>query len=180
MMIDPAIGYLITLGLASLFAVAAAHKLKTRAEFARILEAYRLFPPRAAGPLSYLLPLLELATVLGLLVPSSRREAGYASAMLLLVYAVAIAVNLARGRRDLDCGCGLARDRRPIAGWMVVRNAALAAVALAAAWPWAGRALAPLDVVTIVGGAAAAALLYASIDVLLGRVMPKAALVRAR
>jgi hypothetical protein len=37
--IDPAIGYLITLGLAWLFGLAAVHKLKTRPDFARILEA---------------------------------------------------------------------------------------------------------------------------------------------
>lgn len=179
-MIDPAIGLLIALGLASLWGAAGFHKLKTRAEFARILETYALLPARATTPLSYVLPLAELATAPGLLLPWSRRAAGYATAMLLLVYACAIAVNLARGRRDLDCGCGLARGRRPIAGWMVVRNAVIAGVALTVCCPWSARALGPLDALTIVAGAAACALLYAAIDVLMGRVAPRAALVRVR
>jgi hypothetical protein len=63
---------------------------------------------------------------------------------------------------------------------MLVRNAAMACAAAAVALPWISRTLALLDIVTIVAGASAAALLYASIDALLGRVVPAAALARAR
>ena len=125
-------------------------------------------------------PWAELLIALGMLMPVSRPAACMAAAALLLTYGGAIAVNLARGRRDLDCGCSLANGRRPIAGWMLVRNAMMACVAVVASLPWNPRSLALLDMMTILGGAAAAALLYASIDALLGRVVPAAALARAR
>jgi hypothetical protein len=99
---------------------------------------------------------------------------------LLLGYGCAIGINLARGRRDLDCGCSLAAGRRPIAAWMLLRNGVLAAAAIAAAFPSMGRPLTWIDMMTIVAGASATALLYASIDALLGRVAPAAAMARAR
>ncbi|MEZ4217383.1 MAG: MauE/DoxX family redox-associated membrane protein [Myxococcota bacterium] len=81
---------------------------------------------------------------------------------LLGAYSAAIAANLARGRRDVDCGCLGPGRRQPIAPWMLARNAALA---LAAAWPWlapssAPRALGALDAATVAFALAALALLW--------------------
>jgi hypothetical protein len=179
-MMDPALGYLLVLGLAALLGSAAVHKFASRGEFQGVLEAYRLLPKKALTAAARLVPAAESSAALGLLVPATRRYACLAAAGLFLLYACAIAVNLARGRRDLDCGCSLAGGRRPIAPWMLARNAALTVAALAAALPWLSRPLGVLDLVTISAGAAAAALLYASIDALLGRVAPAAALARAR
>ena len=55
---------------------------------------------------------------------------------LLLTYAIAIAINLARGRRDLDCGCAGPNERRPIAAWMVWRNVGIAILLAAVLLPW--------------------------------------------
>jgi hypothetical protein len=63
---------------------------------------------------------------------------------------------------------------------MLMRNATMACAAVTVALPWVPRTLALLDIMTIVAGASAAALLYASIDALLGRVVPAAAIARAR
>jgi hypothetical protein len=87
----------------------------------------------------------------------------------LLAYAVAIAVNLSRGRRDLACGCGGPDDRRPIAPWMVGRNVLLACLLAAVMLPWSERPLTLTDLVTIGCGTAAAALVYLSLDRLLAR-----------
>lgn len=179
-MIDPALGYLVILGLAALFGWSARQKFRARGEFLEILTAYRVLGERWLPAAAYGLPSAELLIALGLLIPVSRPAACVAAAGLLLMYACAIAVNLVRGRRDLDCGCSLANGRRPIAGWMLVRNAMMACVAVVVALPWNPRTLALLDIMTIFGGAAAAALLYASIDALLGRVVPAAAIARAR
>jgi Methylamine utilisation protein MauE len=179
-MIDPAVGHIVTLDLAALLAWAAFHKLRAAREFFEVLTAYRLLPRRAASAALHLLPALELLTALGLIVPWSRRSACVAAAGLLLMYGCAIGINLARGRRDLDCGCSLASGRRPIAAWMLMRNGAMAWAALAVALPWSVRPLAWVDMMTIVAGASAAALLCASIDALLGRVAPAAATARAR
>lgn len=179
-MIDPAIAYILILSLAALLAQAALHKLTARGEFTRVLAAYGLLPQLAVPAVSALLPWAELLTALGLLFPGSRRYACGAAAALLLTYGCAMAVNLARGRRDLDCGCSLAGGRRPIAAWMLVRNAILACGAATAALPCTSRGLGVLDAVTIVAGALAAGFLYASTDALLGRVLPAAAAARAR
>ncbi len=167
-MIDPAVGALLAGAFALLFASAALHKLLDPGRFAAAFRAYEAVPP-ALAPLSWLLPLLELAIAVALLAAGSRNGAAAAGAALLLAYAAAIAVNLGRGRRDLDCGCGGPRERRPIGAWMVWRNLALAAMLAALLLPWSPRALAAADALTIGAGTAVAALLYMSLDALLGR-----------
>jgi len=170
-MLDPAIGALLTGGCALLFASAALHKLRDLPRFATVLRAYRLLPA-GAGRLAPLVPLAELSVALGLLPPVTRFGAALAGAVLLLLYGVAIAVNLGRGRRDLACGCGGPDDARPIAPWMVARNLVLALLLGVTLLPWQTRALLPPDTLTIGGGLAVATLLYVCLDRLLGRVMP--------
>jgi hypothetical protein len=179
-MTDPVVANIIALGTAVLLGWAGLHKLRDRREFFEVLTAYRLLPGSVIPAAAHVLPALELLTAFGLLVPTSRRVACGAAAALLLGYGCAIGINLARGRRDLDCGCSLAAGRRPIAAWMLLRNGVLAAAAIAAAFPSMGRPLTWIDMMTIVAGASATALLYASIDALLGRVAPAAAMARAR
>jgi uncharacterized membrane protein YphA (DoxX/SURF4 family) len=170
-MLDPAIGFLLTSCCALLLASAALHKLRALPRFAALLRAYRVLPG-AMTPPAVLVPLLELTLTVALLVPLTRRAAAGAGAALLVVYAGAIALNLARGRRDLACGCGGPGDARPIAPWMVGRNLLLAALLGATLLPWQPRALLATDLLTIGGGVAVATLLYVSLEQLLGRVTP--------
>ena len=107
-----------------------------------------------------------------------RAWAALAASGLLLVYAAGMALNLARHRRDLDCGCAAAGRRRPIAAWMVWRNLLLALASTAAALPWIRRPLVGEDLLTVAAGAAAVVALYAAVDRLLGEVAPRAALLR--
>ena len=112
--------------------------------------------------------LLACVVVAIALVASARRAPGpVAAAAVLVVYGAAIAVNLARGRRHIDCGCAGPAVRRPISGWLVARNAALAAAALAAVAPVRPRPLVWVDVLTVMGATATLAALYASVDRLL-------------
>lgn len=173
-MIDPAIGTLLAGAFALLFASAALHKLRDPARFAQVLHAYRVLP--AGARISGLVPLLELTTALALLLPATRAAAAALGAGLLVLYALAIAVNLRRGRHDLACGCGGPNEHRPIGLWMVWRNLLLAAVVGAAGLPWRVRPLQWLDLLTVGAGLAVATLLYMSADRLLGRVAPRAAL----
>ena len=174
MMIDPAVGALLAGAYALLFASAALYKLLDLERFAGVVRAYAVVPP-ALARMSYLLPLLELTVAAGLLAAGSRRGAAAAGAGLLASYAAALAINLARGRRDLTCGCGGPNDRRPIATWMVWRNLALGA-GLAAMLMRAGpRPMQVADALTIGGGTAVLALIYMSVDALLARVVPRAA-----
>jgi uncharacterized membrane protein len=173
-MMDPAIGALLAGLFALLFTVAAVHKLRGPAHFAQVFAAYRLLP-QGLGGVALVVPVLEALVAIGLLLPATRALAAGAGACLLGVYALAIAVNLRRGRRELSCGCGGPHERRPIAAWMVARNLLLAAVLPVLMLAWAPRPLAAVDVLTVAGGIAIGALVYASLDRLLARVAPRGA-----
>jgi methylamine utilization protein MauE len=175
-MIDPAIGALLAGAFSLLFASAAFHKLRHPLRFAAAFRAYELLPA-GATPLAWLLPLLELTIAAGFLVRGSRDGACAAGAALLVCYAAGIALNLQRGRSDLQCGCG-GPGERVIASWMVWRNLLLALLLGALLLPWTVRPLTAADALTIGAGTAVAALLYMSLERLLDRVMPRAARLR--
>ncbi len=155
------------LALAVLLAMAAAHKLRAPARFAGQLAGYALLPAALVPAAARLLALVEALLALALLWPSTRAPAALATAALLVLYAGAMALNLARGRRDIDCGCAGPGLERPLGGALLVRNALLAALALLAAAEPLARALGGFDLFVIVAAAAAALFLYAAADGLL-------------
>jgi uncharacterized membrane protein YphA (DoxX/SURF4 family) len=163
---DRVVPLLLAGAVALLFASAAWHKLREPAGFRAILEGYRLLPAAALPAVGVAVPLIELLVAAALLVDGTRRIAALAGAALLLGYALAIGINLRRGRRDVSCGCG--RDGgQPIAGWMLVRNGVLALVALLAALPTQPRPLQWVDALTLAAGVAAMALVYLCVEQLL-------------
>jgi Methylamine utilisation protein MauE len=162
---DPVIDLTLRAALGLLFAVAAAHKLRDPRRFAATLAEYRVLPAGLAGAASALLVALELAVVAALVVD---RRLGLAGAAALLgLYAGAMATNLARGRRHIDCGCAGPAARRPISGWLVVRNVMLACVALAGLAPIGPRTLLWIDGFTVVAATAAVAACWTAADRLL-------------
>ena len=173
-MLDPAFGYLILLGIALLFALAGSHKLRSLAAFSEVFTAYGVLPGGWARRTAWLIPCVELAAAAALLWEPSRRCALIAAIVLLVAYASVMAFTLARGRRELDCGCGAPGRRRSIATWMVWRNGALALLAGIAALPWSPRTLDAADLLTVVGGLAAIIMLYMAVDRLKGEVVPTA------
>ena len=164
---DPAVDLLLRGALAALFASAALHKLRDGAAFRAVVHAYRLVPDAvvAAAPA---IAAGELAVAAALLLPSTRIAGAVGVVALLALYSVAIAVNLARGRRSIDCGCGPLGARQPISEWLLVRNGALVTVALLAMRAPAERALLWVDWLTIAGGVAAAACAWAAAHTLAG------------
>ncbi|MCK6371652.1 MAG: methylamine utilization protein MauE [Gammaproteobacteria bacterium] len=115
--------------LAAYLAAGGIAKLTDRRRFDGIVLDYRLLPPRPALRVAAALPWIELILAAGLL--AGLRPAALGAALLLVLYGAAMAVNLARGRRLMDCGCGAKPQR--LSGWLLLRNAALAAGALFAA-----------------------------------------------
>jgi hypothetical protein len=168
MVLDPAVGILTTASVALLFASAGAHKLRDLGRFDEIFSAYGLMPAITRLRISWVVPLLEIAVAAGLAVKISRPYAGALGIIMLSGYAAAIAVNLRRGHRDLACGCGGPDERRPIAAWMVWRNACIALAAAAVFAPWADRHLSLTDGFTIAFGLPTIALVYLCADQLLG------------
>jgi hypothetical protein len=177
-MIDPVPALLIVLSIAVLLAVSASHKLKDLPLFSTTVVAYRVIPERAARRLAWSVPGIELGLAAALLWPPSRAWGLLGAMGLFAAYAAAMARNLARNRRDLDCGCAGPGHRRPIAAWMVWRNLALATASGFAALPWMARPFSGADLLTIAAGFAAVSTLYASVDRLLGDVAPRALALR--
>ena len=144
------------------FLVAAAHKQRAPTVFRSQLAAYQLVPERATGALAAAVVAGELATGLGLLDSPLRLMAAVAALVWLSAYSFAIALNLVRGRRDIDCGCSGPAFRQPLTPWLLARNALLIGIAAAGLAPVQGRALLWGDSVTVVGGVAVLAALYAA------------------
>ena len=165
--IDPAVAYLLIASTALLFLVAAVHKLRDLQRFREVFAAYRLLPLAGGRRLAPAVPALELAVAVGLLFENLRMMALWTGVAPLLAYATGIEVNLLRGRRDLDCGCGGPDQRRPIAAWMVWRNIGIAIFLAAASLPWSDRHLVLTDGVTVGFGTACCALVYLCLDRLL-------------
>ena len=90
--------------LGALFMVAALAKFRRMSEFAGAVQAYRLLPPQLGPVVARVIPLLEFAIGIGLLLGLSIRVAAWGASGLLAILALAMAVNLLRGRR-IDCGC---------------------------------------------------------------------------
>ena len=168
MNLDPAIGLLLVAVVALLFGSAAIHKLRDLRRFEEIFAAYGVASAISRWRLAWLVPVLELGTALGLLSDVTRPYAAALGALLLVSYALAIGINLRRGRRDLACGCGGPDERRPIAPWMVWRNVLIALVALSALAPWSARPLGLTDAVTVVFGLLTLAIIYLCVDQLMG------------
>jgi hypothetical protein len=96
----------------------------------------------------------ELAVATALVLPASRTSGALGAVALLAVYSIAIGVNLGRGRRTIDCGCGALGARQPISEWLVVRNAALAGAALLTLRTPGPRTLVWIDWLSVAGGVA--------------------------
>jgi len=156
--IDPVLIATLRAGLALLLAAAALHKLRDRASFAVVLAEYRVLPGALLHSGVWLVPACEAAIAVALLAPGPLGPA--AAAALLALYGGAISANLARGRRQLDCGCLGPSLRQPISGALVARNALLATGALACLLPAAPRALVWLDAATVAAATACLALFW--------------------
>ena len=141
MLIDPAISTAFGFSLSALFAASAAHKATGFAEFAGVLRNYRIAPDAMVTPLAFLAIVIEAALALGLLAPSVRAIAAIGSAGLLSAYGLAMAVNIARGRVDIDCGCSFGASSDRLAWSLVIRNGVLALIAILVASPTAARSL---------------------------------------
>lgn len=119
-------------GVGLVFLQAALAKLRHRELLAGVIANYRLLSPALTGPAALLLPPAELAVSLGLLLGGAWRPAQFVATLgaiaLLLVFAAAMGINIARGRSHIDCGCGRSQLRQPLSWLLVWRNLALAAL----------------------------------------------------
>lgn len=88
-----------------LFVTAALSKLRNLDEFHGVVRNFRLMPDALARPVAYLLPPAELATAIAIAVPATSQVATALAGALLVVFGAAMAINVLRGRSQIDCGC---------------------------------------------------------------------------
>ncbi|SEE48654.1 MULTISPECIES: MauE/DoxX family redox-associated membrane protein [Pseudomonas] len=167
MHIDPIFIIASALAIAVLLASAATHKLRAPARFARQLADYQLLPDALVRPGARVIPAIELAIAFALLVPACRSWAALSAASLIALYAAAIAINLWRGRRDIDCGCAGPDQAQPLRPVLLLRNSALVGLALLASVLPVARDLGFFDGFVTVAASAVALLIYAAADGLL-------------
>ncbi|HEY2105855.1 MAG TPA: MauE/DoxX family redox-associated membrane protein [Candidatus Binataceae bacterium] len=164
---DPALTWTLAVAVSTLCAASAAMKFADVGQFAAAVENYRILPAMLVGPAAWGIPALEVLAAIGLLFPPARADACLLAAALLAVFTVAIAINLARGRRQIDCGCFGPALRQTLSGWLIARNAILLVAVVAVAAPAQVRPLGLVDFATIGIGAATLMVLYVSMNYLL-------------
>lgn len=126
--VDPSILVASRILVLLIFAAAVVGKLRHSEEFIGVVANYRIVPPVAVAWTAWLVVGLEIAVVV-CLATGFEVVAGAALAMILLCgFAVAMAINLARGRIDIDCGCFQGAWRQRLSVALIVRNVLLALV----------------------------------------------------
>jgi hypothetical protein len=148
--------------LAVLWLAGAVHKVMSFKEFCATVREYRVLPKSLAAPSAAIAVGLEIGLGSALLTSVGRSLALGGSAGLLMLYAAAIGINLSRGRRHIDCGCMGPGYRQPLSEWLVARNLAVAAAALAGVLPVEARALVWVDAISIGAAVCVLAAFYAT------------------
>ena len=173
---DPVFTIIVSICMSLMFGFAAVHKLKAVSVFKATMDEYQLVPLMLSAVVAVLLIVAELAAAILVLVPAVRTTGFMIMAVLLLIYAAGIGINLLRGRRDIDCGCSGPSSRHELSGWLVLRNLVLLGLALLAANPPAQRPMNWLDAVVVLFSVMVASGLYMGMNQLLAQAPRLAAL----
>jgi hypothetical protein len=128
--IDAAIVIAIRTFIGLIFAHAVISKISNIGVFIEVLANYRLVPNIAVPMVAWLVLALEGGIVLMIAFDGTVQVAGAIAWALLVIFTIAIAVNLARGRRDIDCGCFPGGAKNHLSVSLVVRNLLLSAMCL--------------------------------------------------
>jgi len=110
------------------FLLAAVQKAQHWRIFSGVLANYRLLPQALVAPIAILLPPTEMLVGTLPLSAQLRPFRAVAAIALLGLFALAMAINIRRGRVQIDCGCGHSLLKQALNWLLVWRNAALAAL----------------------------------------------------
>lgn len=128
--------------------VAGIPKIGDLERMTRAVRGYRILPDALTPVVATVLPWVEIVLGAALVLGVAPALAGAAAAVVFATFFVALTVNLARGRRELECGCfafGAGREEIAHIGWWHAARAAglAAAAAVTVATPattWLDRA----------------------------------------
>ena len=94
----------VQIALGVIFVVAALPKIVDPPSFAHMIYNYKILPWALINPMALIMPWLELLCGLALILGIWKETARTIIGALLLVFVIAISINLARGNA-IDCGC---------------------------------------------------------------------------
>jgi uncharacterized membrane protein YphA (DoxX/SURF4 family) len=129
---QPHVQLLLRLVLGGLLLLAGVTKLRDRAAFREAVADYDLLPASLERPFAALVPLAETLLGLLLLLGFGTRVAAALAAPLFLSFAIAIGVNVWRGR-SFDCHCFGSAQREGIGPATLLRSTALVLASLVVA-----------------------------------------------
>jgi len=130
MSIDPSILIASRVLGALVFGMAVLGKLYHRDEFVGLVANYRLVPEPLVPVVARLVVALETVVVLSLATGVGLAASAGLAVILLCGFAVAMTINLVRGRQEIDCGCFQSALRQRLSVALIVRNMALTAAIL--------------------------------------------------
>lgn len=108
--------------LAVLFLVAGVRKLTDRNRFVQTVSSYQILPDFATRGFAFFVVWLEIVIGTALLLGVGVVLALIVGGILIISFSVAVGVNLARGRTELDCGCFGAQHKENIGFKTLIRN----------------------------------------------------------
>jgi len=124
---------------ALVFLTAAWGKTRNPLAFRGVVANYRLLPDPLIAPFALLLPPLEALVGISLPFGPGSFWPELAAATLLALFALAMGINILRGRRSIDCGCFQSAHKQTLRWTLVARNGVLILALGAAAWAPAGE-----------------------------------------
>jgi hypothetical protein len=148
--------------LAVLLPASALHKLIGRRRAQAVVREFAGVPPRLAPFAIVVVAGTELFASL-LLLTSYCAVGGVLAVLISGGYLLLIVRAIARGRRDVDCGCSFGAAHRPLGAYQVARNAAVTGVAVLVAAGSAASATVPVGASQILAAFALFAL-YLALD----------------
>lgn len=129
----------VQVGVGLIFASAGLGKVLRWHEFKGTLGAYEIVPSRWVPAVATVLVPAEMVMAAALIAGWNVYRFSLLAAALLAVFAAAMAINLARGRASIDCGCF--QSSRQTIGWRLVARNLVCALAVVAG----GSFTMPLD-----------------------------------
>lgn len=174
LLFDPVTVRGLAAALSILLLVGAWQKLRDPVVFGAALENYGLLPTTWVPAVAFVLPATEGMGGLLLLLRETATLGGIVALSVLLLATGAVIVNLVRGRRDIDCGCG-GLSNQQLSWGLVLRNVLLILAVVLVMHGDVERPLVWLDYLTVASTVLALFGLYAVFNQLLanrpGRVL---------
>jgi uncharacterized membrane protein YphA (DoxX/SURF4 family) len=121
------IGLAVHIAVGVLLFSAGAMKLLHWQEFKGVVAAYRLLSAEWSAAVAAAIVSAELLLGMALVVGLQTSAASIGSAVLLMLFAAAMAINIRRGRTSIDCGCFQTTLRQTLDWRLVGRNIVIAA-----------------------------------------------------